>query len=332
MAASHEQVSIVVPSSTANVGLYYDVGSLGLSSPTLTTTLTRNPDRYGVNVHVKSPNTPPRGRELGHAGKTALSAFFEDHGIEDESVDLHYEDNGYPVGGLGRSGAEAVGAVMAAAVIYDVKLSRDQIAAASAKGEPGRHMDNVAGSLNGRFNIISKSPFRSRFFVDYYSVPEDLGITIGLSSHQKTGGTEEGRKVLADLIDPSDFVTQSGLIAAATAALISGDIDGFLEYVTGDRYHEVRRANVGFYGNFNAKEFMDIKDTAWGAYGVALNVSGAGPNMELMYNKKKYPNGIDAVKPVIAGWFSGHDIVMNFMDTEVSPGGAYDYAERIYSY
>lgn len=44
-----------------------------------------------------------------------------------EGAHLSFEDEGYPVGGLGRSGAEAVGAIMAAAVVYEKPLSRNEV-------------------------------------------------------------------------------------------------------------------------------------------------------------------------------------------------------------
>jgi len=329
MAGSREQVNINVPSSSANVGLYYDVACLGLETPLLSTTLTRNPNSRGINVTTESPLTPPEGRKLGYAGKVALEELFKQHGVKNEGVDLHYQDTGYPVGGLGRSGAESVGAVMAAAVMYDLRLDRNDVVFASAKGEPGGHMDNVAGSTNGRFNLIAKSPHSGELGVDYYDIPDDLGIAIGISSHQKTGGTEEGRKVMTDSINSEDFVTQSGLIAASSAALIRGNTDRFLELVAGDRYHEVRRANIGFYGKFNSQEFIELKKLMWKEFGVALNVSGAGPNMEILYNRGRSTDEVDST---LYQWFDVHEIKLKIMDTEVAIGGAYDNAEQVYNY
>lgn len=56
-----------------------------------------------------------------------------------EGAYLSFKDDGYSVGGLGRSGAEAVGTIMAAAVIYEKPLTRNEVVILSAHGEPGQH-------------------------------------------------------------------------------------------------------------------------------------------------------------------------------------------------
>src|SRR3989338_271408 len=269
-----EQISIVVPSSSANVGLGYDIWCLGLEQPQLKVTYTKR-TRPGIEFEAKSPYQPPTGRELGYAGHVALDKFLKEHEIN-EGAHLYYEDDGFPVGGLGRSGAEAVGAIMAAAVIYGIKLSRNDVVIASAKGEPGGHKDNVAASTNGRLNIIFPStPYTSKPSVDFYDVPEDLGLAIGFSSYQKTGGTEEGRRVLQSPVDVKDFVDQMGLVSAATAAIVTGNTDRFLELVWGDRFHQSRRARVGFYGNFDDKEFLGLQRKLYEDFHVAWDISGA---------------------------------------------------------
>ncbi len=250
-----------------------------------------------------------------------------------EGAHLSFEDEGYPVGGLGRSGAEAVGAIMAAAVIYEKSLTRNEVVIFSAHSEPGQHKDNVAGSTNGRFNIIAVSPITGEPAVDVVDVPSDLGIAIGFSSHQKTTGTEGMRKVLQDPVASEIFVIQGGRIAAATAAMAKGDIDRLLEIIGGDGFHEPRRAEIGGYGNFNAAELSELKKVLFRNLHVALNVSGAGPNMQILFNKREYPNGIvDAASPTIAPWFQERGIKLTVRDMEIAQGGAYDYAVKEYGY
>src|SRR3989338_1341423 len=118
-----DKVTIMVPSSSANVGLGYDVWCLGLEEPCLQLTYTRSALPMGITIEAKSAYAAPEGRVLGHAGRKALEQFLSDYDIHDGAY-LNYTDNGYPVGGLGRSGAEAVAAIMAAAVLYQIHLSR----------------------------------------------------------------------------------------------------------------------------------------------------------------------------------------------------------------
>lgn len=327
-----DKVSIVVPSSSANVGLGYDIWCLGLKQPQLKVTYTRR-TQPGIEFEAKSPYQPPAGRTLGYAGHVALDKFFKEKGIN-EGAHLYYEDDGFPVGGLGRSGAEAVGAIMAAAVIYEIKLSRNDVIVAGAKGEPGEHKDNVAASTNGRLNIIVPyTPATGRASVDFYDVPEDFGLAVGFSSYQKTGGTEAGREALKSPVDAKDFVDQTGLVSAATAAIVSGNTDRFLELVWGDKFHQPRRAHIRFYGNFDDHDFAELQKKLYEKFNVAWDVSGAGPNMQAKYSKKKYPNGIiKAISPVVVPWFADKGIDLKLEEMVIAKEGAYDYAQKHYNY
>lgn len=326
-----DQVSISVPSSSANVGLGYDIWCLGLEQPQLRLTYTRR-SQPGVEFGVRSRHTPPPGRILGHAGKLALEKFFRDRNIN-EGAYLYYEDDGYAVGGLGRSGAEAVGAVMAAAVFYGVKLSRDEIVVAGAKGEPEEHKDNVAASTNGRLNIIVPStPLSGKPSIDFYDPPRDLGLAIGFSSYQKES-TEAGRVVLESQVDAKDFVCQMGLVSAATAAIVTGNTDRFLELAWGDRFHQPRRASVHFYGDFDENDFKQLQRRLYEEFSVAFDVSGAGPNMQAKYNKRWYPSGVsEIISPVVVPWFGDRKIRMVLKEMEIAKWGAYDYAQQHYNY
>lgn len=324
-----DQVTIVVPASTANNGPGYDIWSIGLKSPQLRLTYTRK-RRPGIEVAVRSRVSAPPGRILGYTGKRALERFLSEHGI-DEGAYLLYEDEGYAVGGLGRSGAEAVGAITAAAVLYKRRFSRQDIVIWSARGEPDEHKDNVAASTNGRFNIISISPLTGEACVDCYEVPEDLGIAIGFSSHTKGEGTAKAREVLRAPLEVEDFVVQAGLISAMTAALVTGNIERVLQLAWGDRFHELRRADSGAYGPFSYDEFRRIKVRLFEAFHVALVVSGAGPNIAVLYSKKEHPTGIVAtISPVIVPWFQERGIHIDLHEMEIASEGAYDYAQRHY--
>lgn len=326
-----DQVTIIVPASSANVGLGYDVWCLGLTRPTLRVTCARQAGGVVIEA-ARSPAAPPEGRVLGMAGQTAVQRFLKDRGIRG-GARLTFEDEGYPVGGLGRSGAEAVGAVMAAAIIYEQRLTRTETVLAAARGEPGEHKDNVAASTNGRFNVIAVSPLTGTTLVDVYPVPEDLGIAIGISPHSKTQGTSGMREVLSRPVSAADFVAQGGLVSSATAALVTGNTARFLELVWGDRFHEPRRADAGGYGSFNAADLAGLKRRLYREFQIALNMSGAGPNIQLLYRKPQYPGGINGLAAdAIAGWFKEHGLDLAIRPTEIATEGAYDYAQRQYGY
>jgi len=330
-----DQVTLHVPSSIANDGPGYDIFCLGNKDPYLAVTATRT--QRGVTVGVQSLYTPPSGRELGHTGIIAAKSFLTESGI-DGGIQLQYNDSdsGYPVGGLGRSGAEAVGAIMAVALLYDRKLTRDEVVIYSARGEPGEHKDNVAASTNGKFNIVATSPDTGRASVDFYDVPDNLGMAIGFSSHQKIMGTAGGRRILQLPVLAEDLVYQTGLVAAMAAAMVSGNTNRVLEIAAGDRFHEERRANIGFYGNFGGDpfgEFTRLKRQLYNDFQVAWAVAGAGANMLALYPKNRYPDGIvSAISPVVVPWFRERGIEMRLQEAQIAEEGTYDYAQRNYNY
>ncbi len=324
-----DEVKLIVPSSIANVGLGFDTWSFGTLQPSLKVTYTKTTG--DIEIEAKSPYQPPPGRVLGYAGRQALESFFRQVGIKD-GAHILYEDDNYSVGGTGRSAADAVGAVISAAIIYEKKFTRDEIIALSAKGEPGEHKDNVAGSVNGRFNVVAISPSSKTASIDVYEVPDNLGVVVGYSSHKKVEGTEGMRRVTKYPVLAEDFIAQIGLISAATGALISGNVNRFLELVWGDRFHEPRRADIGGYGNFTANEFAELKKELFDQYGVALNISGAGKNVHFLYNKQQYKNGIvDAISPKTLPWFRERGIEILLKETEIAKKGAYDYAMEHYN-
>ncbi|MBI5398538.1 hypothetical protein HZB03_03670 [Candidatus Woesearchaeota archaeon] len=328
-----DQVKLFVPSSSANIGLGYDIWSLALGKPQLQVTYTRLPGKSRIELETESPFQAPQNRSLGYAGKQALEQFLKEYKIND-GAHLHYKDDGYPIGGLGRSGAEAVGAIMAAAVIYGIRLNRNEVIIASARGEPGQHKDNVAASTNGRLNIIVPyAPYTGKPLVDFYDVPEDLGLAIGFSSYQKTGGTRAGREILRSSVAVKDFVKQMGMISAATAAIVTNNTDRFLELAWGDIFHQPRRARAGFYGNFDDRDFIELQRRLYVEFRVAWNVSGAGPNMQAKYSRKQYPRGIsEVIAPTVTPWFESKGIKIKLEETLVAKEGAYDYAQRQYNY
>src|SRR3989338_10980862 len=104
-----DQATVRVPSSTANAGRGYDIWAFGVKEPYLDVTCMRT--ARDVEIECYSPYQPPESRVFGYTAKEAVKSFLAEFGIED-GVRILFNDSsgGYPAGGLGRSGAEIVGA------------------------------------------------------------------------------------------------------------------------------------------------------------------------------------------------------------------------------
>lgn len=323
MGFTKKRVKVTVPSSSANLGIGYDIWSLALEKPNLTLTYTKKKPGGGILV---TGDKLQSGLIPGYSGKLALENFFNFFDIKD-GAHLVYETKDYSTGGLGRSGAEAVAAIIAASIIYNKKLKLSELVGLSSWGEPSGHIDNVAASMNGNFNIVYGS-LLSKNNCHVLSAPSNLGVLIGSSSHENGGGTITARNILKTDISAEDFIYQSGAISAATASLVSGDINDFLSIIIRDIYHESYRASAGLYGNFHSEEFFELKMKLFKDFHVALTVSGAGPSMLFLYNKDLYRGGLfknALFKRIVTDWFEDKDIVMTLKETEIAKTGAYEY-------
>jgi len=334
MAIEHlDRVTIQVPGSTANLGPYFDRAGAAIQDWMLEVTLELI-DGNAIDLLAISDIPVPRGRERGYAGVRALEQYLKSIDKGQQGCRLTIKDisrEGFLSGGTGSSGAEATGAVIAAAVLFGQSVSTRDIIIASAKGEPQEHKDNVAPSVLGGIVFLSDVPSSKELFVVQVPPPRDLGLAIGFSSHQKTEGTESTRKVLEDPVEGKLLVRQVGRAVAGALSLERGNVGDFLKFVLGDEYHEPRRAEEGIYGNFSASEFAALKHELYEKYRIALAVSGAGPSMQFWFDKKRPPFGItEECKEFIGAWFTIKGINLRMEEVRITTNGAYHYARGAY--
>ncbi|MBI4257864.1 MAG: hypothetical protein HY619_02820, partial [Thaumarchaeota archaeon] len=169
-----------------------------------------------------------------------------------------------------------------------------------------------------------------RVFV--HDVSRSLGVALGFSSFVKAGGTKAMRRVLEAPVGQADYVKTLGWVSAATAGLVSGRVDDFLEFLW-DVFHEPRRADAGGYGSFSSEALFGLKRRLYEEFGVVLNVSGAGPNLLFLYNKAKSrrwerKHGSSFIKSfggVVEDFFRREQVAVEVKGGSVALGGAYDY-------
>lgn len=325
-----DSVEVIAGGTTANMGTLFDIGGAAMRTPRLLARIEPAP-LDGINLVYHSNTKTPEGRVRGHAGVVALRSYLDNIGIK-IGVTLTFEEGkgGFPTGGTGSSAAEAVGAVLAGAVLFDQEMTPEKVIQAAAKGEPDEHMDNVAPAVMGGIVLMHKG-YDGKLEFTRIEPPKNLGLALGFSSHNKNGGTEATRKVLDEPVSKDLHISQIQLVAQEILALGRGDVNSFLRVVWQDRFHEPRRAEAGIYGNFNAIEFTQFKEGLFRDYGIGLAVSGAGPSMAFWFDKSRYPNGlIEDIKTVISSWFSSCGVQMRVEDSGIAVNGAYNYVIESY--
>ena len=250
-------------------------------------------------VHAAEIDTDPN---LNAAGK-ALSAL----------ADMFGKPNGYvlrmkgeipPGKGLGRSGAEAVGAVICADRKFKLGLNDVQMVQMAGKAEPSHHLDNVSASARGGFNIVTRSSVDGREAVTTILPPKDLGVAVLVPTVEKPS-TEIARRLVPFQIKTTEHVRAMGYAGRISAAFAQGDVQAILETVPWDGVVEPARANGGLYGyGVDSNHLWEEKKILLEKFHVAETISGAGPSRALWYSisedhNQKRKNKIGIIQPAI---------------------------------
>jgi homoserine kinase len=322
-------VTVRVPASSANLGPGFDVHSIALLEPTIEVHLSRaEPGSRKIKIEGAYRDEITGSLDSNAASK-ALTALSNDLG-KPESYAMRIKVNIPPKKGLGLSGAEAVGATVSANHLFKLGLSDHTILRLAARAEPSEHMENVAASLFGGFNIVTWLNRDERPIINVRP-PRDLGVAIVVPDIRKAS-TEAARQLLPSSISKEDYVKSLGRASRISAAFALGDVSAILDTLPWDNVIEPARARGGAYGEGVSAQFLqEEKKLLADRFHVAETVSGAGPSRALWYSinmetkaRRKDQNGV--IKPAIALVSDrleslGHKVEKTFI-TRPSPRGA----------
>ena len=321
------EVCVQVPASIANLGVGFDTFSLALTKPFIKVTVTRaRPKTRRLIITGPFSKQVTRSRLL-HAGAKALAASYRRFKISSGYV-LRIEVNIPPRKGLGLSGAEAVGAVLCTNRLFHLNMKKDDVANLAAQAEPSNHMDNVAASTFGGFNIVTPSASAQLRHVTTIPPPVDLGVALIIPDVEKAS-TEATRKVLPTLVVRDKYVEALGYASRIAWAFAEGDTGALIETLPWDPVIEPARAQAGVYGSgIDAKFLQEEKRALLEKFHVAETISGGGPSRALWFRVDRTGLVQEAVQFVSdrlrsRGYRTRHVII-----TRPSRNGAAVVAER----
>jgi homoserine kinase len=273
------QVTVKAPATTANLGPGFDVFGLALAQPNDKVTI--NPISKSVKIKVsgllaETIPTAPQKNTAGVVANQILKEFSLKTGVQ-----IKIEKGILPGMGLGSSAASAAAVAYGLNRMFNLKLDNTQLVRLAAKGEVAsagsEHADNVSAAICGDFVIVkSYNPLE---IVNLKS-PPDMEVCVAFP-HTATPAnkTEKARSALSKLVPMEKLVHNVGRAAAMASGFATGDVDLIGQSML-DAVVEPARA-------FLIPGYQEVRENALKAGACGVAISGAGPAMIAIANKKK---------------------------------------------
>ena len=273
------KIVVKATATSANFGSGFDVFGLALESPSDKVTIFRT--SAGVRIHVcgvsaENISVVPEKNTAGVVAKLILQEFSLKTGLR-----IEIEKGIWPGKGLGSSAASAAAMAFGLNHMFNLNLSRELLIQFAAKGEVGsagvEHADNVSAALCGDFVIVkSYKPLE----IVCLKAPSDMECCVAFPHIDTPASkTKKARLAVPRMVPLKKLTDNIGQAAAMASAFATGDIE-LIGKSMHDSIVEPARASM-------IPGYLKVKKNALkaGAYGVTI--SGAGPAMVAVVDKKK---------------------------------------------
>ena len=261
------RITVVAPSSTANLGPGFDVFGLAVNAFYDEVTLTKTKQR-GISIITEDsvPSNPDKNT-AGLVVKSMIKKFKTKDGIE-----IKIKKN-VPAGfGMGSSAASAAAAAFAFDKLYNLKLDGNSLVEFAGMGEKASagsiHYDNVAASVLGGFVIVRTNPLD----VIKISPPSNLRMCIAVPKLQvPKKKTKVSRGVIPKKISLNDSIVNLSNATAIVAGFIQKDSDLIGKSIKDVIVEPARQHMI--------PGFQRVKENALKAGALGVTISGAGPSV-----------------------------------------------------
>ena len=276
---SPSQATVIAPATTANLGPGFDVFGLALKHPHDKITLATIP--VGIEVEASGFSE----QHLPPLPKRSTASMVAECITEEFNLKTGFKieiDRGIMPGmGLGSSAATATAVAYGINRMFNLNLNNKELVRLAAKGETASagyaHADNVAAAIYGGFIIV-----RSYNPLEIVSIkpPTDLEVCAAYP-HVPTSArkTAIARSVVPKQVPMEKVVHNVGSASAMAAGFASRDID-LIGASMSDVVVEHERAAL-------IPGYRKVKDAALKAGACGVAISGAGPAMIALINKRK---------------------------------------------
>jgi homoserine kinase len=273
------RVTIKAPATTANLGPGFDVFGLALERPNDKVTLAPIPKGVKIEVSGLSAESIPTVPEKNTAGVVA-NQMLKEFSLK-MGVGIRIEKGILPGMGLGSSAASAAAVAFGLNRMFNLELDNKQLVRLAARGEVAsagfEHADNVAAAICGDFVIVkSYNPLE---IVNLKS-PPNMEVCVAFPNiATPISKTEKARLVISKQVPMEKLVQNVGWAAAMATGFAIGDVDLIGQSML-DAIVEPARA-------FLIPGYQQVRENALKAGACGVAISGAGPAMIAILNKKK---------------------------------------------
>jgi homoserine kinase len=273
------QVTVIAPATTANLGPGFDVFGLALKKPHDKVTLNVVPEDVVIKITGVSSNsisTSPDKNTAGVVAKQMLKEFHLKHGVA-----IKIDKGIVPGMGLGSSAASAAAVAFGINQLFELQIEKKKLVALAAKGETTsagyEHADNVSAALCGGFVIVrSYNPLE----IITLKAPNGMDVCVSypimVTPDQKT---KKARAIVPKKISIDKLVRNVGSAAALATGFSEGDIE-LIGASMSDAVVEPERAAL-------IPGYQTVKENALEAGACGVAISGAGPAMIAIVNNRK---------------------------------------------
>ncbi len=261
------KITVVAPSSTANLGPGFDVFGLAVNAFYDEITLTKKKTK-GVSI-ITSDDIPtnPNENTAGLVVKNMIKKFKTKDGIE-----IKIKKNIPPGYGMGSSAASAAAAAVAFDKLYQLRLDGNSLVGFAGIGEKASagsiHYDNVAASVLGGFVIVKTNPLE----IIKIDPPTNLRMCIAVPKlNVPKKKTKVSRSVIPKKISFKDSITNLSNATAIVAGFMIKDSELIGRSIKDVIVEPARKHMI--------PGFAKVKENALKAGAFGVTISGAGPSV-----------------------------------------------------
>ncbi len=277
------RVVVSAPASIANLGCLFDIAAIAIDYAR-DKVIVEEVENSGIEVISLSKEVP--GGKANTAFKAAEAILRRLDMIDNIGLRIIVVKGVKKGIGIGSSGATAAATVAAIKELLKEDISNEELIQAAGEGESvaagSPHYDNVSASLLGGITIIvNQRPMK----VIRILPPRELSLILITPKvvtrvEQDKGKTQIMRSILPDKISLKEAVEQNCAVAEFMTALMKGDLELLGEAISkGGIVERVRSRYIPHY--------WTLKEISLKAGGLGANISGAGPSIFVIVEKKE---------------------------------------------